>query len=84
VTPEGNGKQKRADRQKTRKSNAERALANLRAAKRAQREISEPAERAWILLAEANVLALLDVADALGALSAATGGLQDDRPAGGG
>lgn len=58
-------KAKREGGDKPRRSHGERAMANIRAAKRGQREVSEPAERARILLAEANVLALLDVADAL-------------------
>lgn len=58
-------KEKRAA-EKPHRSHGERAMANIRAAKRAQREVSEPTERARFLLAEANVLALLDVADALG------------------
>jgi hypothetical protein len=54
---------------KPKRSHGERAMANLRAAKRGQREVSEPTERAQFLLAEANVLALLDVAQALGGSS---------------
>jgi hypothetical protein len=61
-------KAKRAG-EKSRRSHGDRALASLRAAKRGQREVSEPAERAQLMLAEANVLALLDVADALGGSS---------------
>jgi hypothetical protein len=57
-------KSKRA-REKPHRTHADRAMASIRAAKRGQREVSEPAERARILLAEANVLALLDVAEAL-------------------
>ena len=57
-------KAKRAE-EKPKRSHGERAMASLRAAKRGQREVSEPTERAQLLLAEANVLALLDVADAL-------------------
>lgn len=56
---------KRASADKPKRSHGDRAMASLRAAKRGQREVSEPTERAQILLAEANVLALLDVADAL-------------------
>jgi hypothetical protein len=63
-------KSKRAA-EKPRRTHAERALASLRAAKRGQREVSEPTERARFLLAEANVLALLDVADALAGSSGA-------------
>jgi hypothetical protein len=65
-------KPKRAGTEKPRRTHADRAMASLRAAKRGQREVSEPAERARFLLAEANVLALLDVAEALGGQSAAT------------
>jgi hypothetical protein len=57
-------KSKRAG-EKRQRTHADRAMASLRAAKRGQREVSEPTERARFLLAEANVLALLDVADAL-------------------
>ena len=75
AAPEGEAgktKAKRAGGEKERKSHGERALGSLRAAKRGQREVSEPAERAQFLLAEANVLALLDVADALRGPSAGT------------
>jgi len=62
--PAGKGKAKRgAD--KARRSHAERALANLRSAKKGQREVSDPVERAQFLLAEANVLALLELANAI-------------------
>jgi hypothetical protein len=57
-------KSKRAS-EKGKRSHGDRAMASLRAAKRGQREVSDPTERAQFLLAEANVLALLDVADAL-------------------
>lgn len=43
----------------------QRAMASLRSAKRIQNDVSDPVERSRILLAEANVLALLDLADAL-------------------
>ena len=62
-------KQKREAGDKPRRSHADKAMASIRAAKRGQREVSEPTERARFLLAEANVLALLDVADALGGTS---------------
>lgn len=63
-SPAGKAKGKRgAD--KTRRSHAERAMANLRSAKKGQREVSDPVERAQFLLAEANVLALLELADAI-------------------
>jgi hypothetical protein len=58
-------KSKRAS-EKPKRTHADRAMASLRAAKRGQREVSDPAERARFMLAEANVLALLDVAEALG------------------
>jgi hypothetical protein len=64
-------KSKRAS-EKPRRTHADRAMASLRAAKRGQREVSDPAERARFMLAEANVLALLDVAEALGGASATT------------
>jgi hypothetical protein len=60
-------KAKRAGGEKPKRTHGDRAMASLRAAKRGQREVSDPAERAQLLLAEANVLALLDVAEALGA-----------------
>lgn len=50
---------------RSRKTHGERAVANLRTAKRSQREGSEENERVQFLLAEANVLALLDLADAI-------------------
>jgi hypothetical protein len=63
-SPTGKAKGKRgAD--KTRRSHAERAMANLRSAKKGQREVSDPVERAQFLLAEANVLALLELANAI-------------------
>jgi hypothetical protein len=62
----GKGKAKRGGGDKARRSHGERAMANIRAAKKGQREISDPVERARFLLAEANVLALLDLADAIG------------------
>ena len=79
VPPEADAKQKRAV--KPRKSHAERALSSIRVAKREQREITDPADRVRILLAEANILALLDVADALSPLPAATEKGQDGAPA---
>jgi hypothetical protein len=69
VPPE-DAKQKRPRATKSRKSHAERALSSIRVAKRGQREITDPADRVRILLAEANILALLDVADALSPLPA--------------
>jgi hypothetical protein len=65
-------KAKRGAGEKPRRTHGERAVASLRAAKRGQEEVSEPAERARFLLAEANVLALLEVADALGSPEAGT------------
>ena len=68
----GKSKSKRAGGDKPKRTHADRAMASLRAAKRGQREVSDPAERAQLLLAEANVLALLDVAEALGGPAVAT------------
>jgi hypothetical protein len=51
---------------KASRSHDERALASIRAASKGQREVSDPVERAQLLLAEANVLALLELADAIG------------------
>ena len=48
-----------------RRTHADRALAGVRAARKVQPEITDPAERVRALLAEAHVLALLDVAAAL-------------------
>ncbi len=51
---------------KQRRTHADRANANLRAAKRATRgEDADPNERLRFLLAEAEVLAMLDLSDAL-------------------
>jgi hypothetical protein len=52
--------------QKPQRNHADRAMASIRAAKRGQREVTDPAERARIMLAEAEVLALLDLAAAVG------------------
>lgn len=52
--------------EKERRTHRQRAGAHLRAARRTQREVSEPDEQVRFLLAEANTLALLDLADALG------------------
>jgi hypothetical protein len=50
-------------RGKRRKTNGERALTNVRVAKRSVRGIElPPLERARLLLAEASVLAMLDLA----------------------
>ena len=62
----GKAKGKRAGGDKARRSHGERAMANLRSAKKGQREVSDPVDRARFLLAEANVLALLELADAIG------------------
>jgi hypothetical protein len=78
----GKAKSKRAG-EKPRRTHADRAMASLRAAKRGQREVSDPAERARFLLAEANVLALLDVAEALGGPSAGAEEGDGGAPAGG-
>jgi hypothetical protein len=64
--PARGGKMNRAGGDKSRRSHGERAMANIRAARKGQREVSEPVERAQFLLAEANVLALLELADAIG------------------
>jgi hypothetical protein len=58
-------KAKRRRAGKGQRSHSERAMANIRAAKKRQREVSDPVERARIILAEANVLALLELADAI-------------------
>lgn len=58
-------------REKGQRSHSERAMANIRAAKKRQREVADPVERARIILAEANVLALLELADAIGGSSGA-------------
>jgi hypothetical protein len=76
--PTGKEKTKRGGGDKARRSHGERAIANIRAAKKGQREVSDPVERARFLLAEANVLALLDLADAIGGGSGAANG----QPAG--
>jgi hypothetical protein len=78
----GKSKSKRAGGEKPHRSHADRAMANIRAAKRGQREVSEPTERARILLAEANVLALLDVAEALGGSSLTPKPEKDGDPSG--
>ena len=57
-------KAKRAS-EKPRRTHSDRAVASIRAAKRGMREVSDPLARARILLAEANVLALLELAAAL-------------------
>ena len=63
--PEGAPDKAKRAAEKPKRSHGERAMASLRAAKRGLREVSEPTQRAQLLLAEANVLALLDLADAL-------------------
>lgn len=68
MPPEDDPIQKKPRAAKPRKSHAERALSSIRVAKRGQREITDPSDRVRILLAEANILALLDVADALSPL----------------
>jgi hypothetical protein len=64
---------KQSGDQAPRKTHGERALAKVRAAKRGQREVSDPDERARLSLAEAQVLALLDVAEALAGSSPSKG-----------
>ena len=70
--PEGEGEGGQAGAKegrgsKPRRTHGERALVNIRSAKRTMQEAkdSDPGDRAEYLLAEANVLALLDLADAL-------------------
>ena len=84
TSPKAETAKKKAKRaaEKPRRSHADRAMASIRAAKRGQREVSEPADRARILLAEAQVLALLDVAEALGAQFAGADGHQAGGPDG--
>jgi hypothetical protein len=79
-SPEDGAKPKRARPAKVRRSHAERALAGIRAAKREQREVTNPSERVRLLLAEANVLALLELADALAPGFAQTSRLEDGAP----
>jgi len=43
----------------------DRAIASMRTASKAMHDVSEPEARARYMLAEANVLALLDLADAI-------------------
>jgi hypothetical protein len=43
----------------------DRAMASMRIASKTMRDVSEPEARARYMLAEANVLALLDLADAI-------------------
>ncbi len=78
-TETGKRKAKRA-RGKDRRSHGERAMANLRAAKKGQREVSDPVKRAQFLLAEANVLALLELADAISGDSASAAGEEAASP----
>jgi hypothetical protein len=54
-----------AKKAKAPRSHGDRAVTNLRSVRRIQNDISDPTERGRMLLAEANVLALLDLADAL-------------------
>jgi hypothetical protein len=64
------GEQEAAVEEKARRSLGDRANANLRSANRSLRELTDPNERAKLLLAEANVLALLELADAIRGSSA--------------
>ena len=50
---------------RARKSYSDRAAASLRSARRSGLEVSDPEERTQFLLAEANVLVLLELADAI-------------------
>jgi hypothetical protein len=65
VSETDSAKEKPARSTRSRKTHADRALAGVRAARKVQGEITDPAERVRALLAEAHVLALLDVAAAL-------------------
>jgi hypothetical protein len=58
-------KEKPARGTKPRRTHADGALAGVRAARKGQHEITDPAERVRVVLAEAHVLALLDVAATL-------------------
>jgi len=63
---EGGGQAKDAAGRKARKTFAARATANLRAARRSLQETEwQPEERARFLMEEANVLALLELSDAI-------------------
>jgi hypothetical protein len=67
VNETGGGDEAKASRrkgEKQRRTHGERAAANLRSAKRSQREVTEPDDKARFLMAEAEVLALLELADA--------------------
>jgi hypothetical protein len=56
--------------EKSPRSLNDRAMASMRTASRTMRDVSEPEARARYMLAEANVLALLDLADAIRTTSA--------------
>jgi hypothetical protein len=51
--------------EKSPRSLNDRAMASMRTASKTMRDVSEPEARARYMLAEANVLALLDLADAI-------------------
>jgi hypothetical protein len=78
---EGSPKTAKASRakQKGGRNHGDRAVSILRTAKRDQREIPDPTERARSLIAEANVLALLEVADALSRLSTRDADAEDEN-----
>ena len=50
---------------KSARSLNDRAMASMRTASKVMRDVAEPEARARYMLAEANVLALLDLADAI-------------------
>jgi hypothetical protein len=54
-----------AKAEKERRKLNDRAIASVRGAGRTMREVEEPEARARFMLAEANVLAILDLADAI-------------------
>lgn len=58
---------------KRERTNGERAQGNLKAAKRHLREVTDPQVKAQFMLAEANVLALLALAESFNGKSAEEG-----------
>ena len=62
---EGVGSGEDESGKRPRKSHRQRAVSSLRTAKRQQRELTEQGELAQFLLAEAEALALLNLADAI-------------------
>jgi hypothetical protein len=63
--PEAQAEGAEGKAEKERRSLNDRAMASVRNAGRTMREVNEPEARARFMLAEANVLALLDLADAI-------------------